>query len=66
MLSLNPELQAYNAEVAKRRNATRSPRFMGGGSYDRISSQRRKGMDGLLSWAVNSIPTEVKDNQRLM
>ena len=66
MLSLNPELQAYNAEIAKRRNASRSPRFPSAGSYGRISSQRRKGMDALMGWAINSIPTEVKDNQRLM
>ena len=62
MLSLNPELQAYNAEVAKRRNATRSPRFMGGGSYGRISSQRRKGMDALMGWAIKKVLTNPRGN----
>jgi len=70
MLGDNSALTAYRRETAKRRNAARSPRFpggSGGGSFGpSISRRDLKAMDALMGWAINSIPTEVKDSQRLI
>ena len=60
----SPELNAYRQERARQRNGARNPRFMGNGSgFGVVDRQRKRGMNALMDWANDHVPSLDKNTR---